>query len=955
MARDLRLEVVLAAIDKVTAPLARIQSSSHSLGKAFKASRDKLKQLQDTQRDISSFRSTKAAVLEQSAALQSAQEKVKQLAAKIREAEVPTRALNQEFNRAVREARGLKTTHGEQQQALQLLRDKLNAAGVSTHNLTNDERRLRDSIASTTQAMGEQEDRLKRLATHQRQLASARQAYERTQATAGAMAAGGAAGLATGYALSRPLKSVVDAFAPSEDAATQLKVSMMSSDGSVPASFQKITELANNLGDRLPGTTADFQNMMATLKQQGLSDDNILGGTGEATAFLGVQLRMASTEAAEFAAKMQDATRTPEKDMMGLMDTIQRMSYLGLESGNMLAGFSKLSPALKLIRQNGVQAADSLGPLLVMMDQAGMTDGASAGNALRKVFQAGLDTKDMADANAMLKKDFKLGFQLDFTDGKGNFGGMENLFKQLEKLRPLNDEAFTAVVKKVFGEDAETLQVVQTMMDKGLTGYNEVAAKMKAQADLRRRVNEQLSTLSNTMEAAQGSWSNTLSEIGATIAPELKELINGFGNVAVKVKAWVQEHPVLTAAIVKTVGGLALLATAGGALLVMLASVLGPLAVVRHGLTVLGIKSLGAGTAIKGIGSAMLWFGKAVLWVGRALLMNPIGLAVTAIAGAAYLIYRNWDSIVPFFQGLWAEVKAGFNGGLGGIITTLANFSPIGLVYRAFAEVLNYLGLDLPVKFTEFGNMIVRGLVNGLMAGLGQIKGAITSIGSATIGWFKEKLGIHSPSRVFAELGGFTMAGLEQGLVGGQDGPLKALLDMSKRMTQASALALGVAAPVAMAAPASPIESLPMVSRPVVQDMPRFAEPQAQVVQDGPLKALLDMSKRMTQASALALGVAAPGTQNNPAKALLEASRPTTQSMPRLSTDKPLQIDRRPPLAATRPATKGQSNQVVHNYNITINGSGLNEAKLVDLIGQKIEQLKRADEARNRSRLSDSD
>jgi hypothetical protein len=34
--------------------------------------------------------------------------------------------------------------------------------------------------------------------------------------------------------------------------------------------------------------------------------------------------------------------------------------------------------------------------------------------------------------------------------------------------------------------------------------------------------------------------------------------------------------------------------------------------------------------------------GRAVLWIGRALLMNPIGLAITAVAAAAYLIYRNW-------------------------------------------------------------------------------------------------------------------------------------------------------------------------------------------------------------------------------------------------------------------------------------------------------------------------
>ncbi len=33
--------------------------------------------------------------------------------------------------------------------------------------------------------------------------------------------------------------------------------------------------------------------------------------------------------------------------------------------------------------------------------------------------------------------------------------------------------------------------------------------------------------------------------------------------------------------------------------------------------------------------------GRAVLWIGQALLMNPIGLAITAVAAAAYLVYRN--------------------------------------------------------------------------------------------------------------------------------------------------------------------------------------------------------------------------------------------------------------------------------------------------------------------------
>jgi hypothetical protein len=48
--------------------------------------------------------------------------------------------------------------------------------------------------------------------------------------------------------------------------------------------------------------------------------------------------------------------------------------------------------------------------------------------------------------------------------------------------------------------------------------------------------------------------------------------------------------------------------------------------------------------------------------IGAAMLMNPIGLAVAGITGAAYLIYRNWQYVGPWFQGLWGDVKTFFQG-----------------------------------------------------------------------------------------------------------------------------------------------------------------------------------------------------------------------------------------------------------------------------------------------------
>ena len=125
----------------------------------------------------------------------------------------------------------------------------------------------------------------------------------------------GALGLAAG--LTAGLAITGRAYAQQEDAAMGLKVAMTEANGQVGDSFEKINKLAIGLGNQLPGTTADFQNMMQMLVRQGIPAENILGGVGKASAYLAVQLKKTPEAAAEFAAKMQDATGTAAKDMMG--------------------------------------------------------------------------------------------------------------------------------------------------------------------------------------------------------------------------------------------------------------------------------------------------------------------------------------------------------------------------------------------------------------------------------------------------------------------------------------------------------------------------------------------------------------------------------------------------------------------------------------------------------------
>ncbi len=75
-------------------------------------------------------------------------------------------------------------------------------------------------------------------------------------------------------------------------------------------------------------------------------------------------------------------------------------------------------------------------PLLVMADQASMA-GESAGNAYRKIFQATLNIKKLSKANDELAG---TGIKLSFQNSKGQFAGLENLYKQLDKLNKITDD-----------------------------------------------------------------------------------------------------------------------------------------------------------------------------------------------------------------------------------------------------------------------------------------------------------------------------------------------------------------------------------------------------------------------------------------------------------------------------------------------------------------------------------
>ena len=90
-----------------------------------------------------------------------------------------------------------------------------------------------------------------------------------------------------------------------------------------------------------------------------------------------------------------------------------------------------------------------------MMDQMGM-NGESAGKNLRKVIQSGLSVKKIRDVNKKSWPARNSGHSSILLDGKGSFGGLDNMFRQLANaLRKLTDVKRTGVLKAIFGDDAK--------------------------------------------------------------------------------------------------------------------------------------------------------------------------------------------------------------------------------------------------------------------------------------------------------------------------------------------------------------------------------------------------------------------------------------------------------------------------------------------------------------------
>lgn len=818
--KNLRLQVVLNAVDKLTRPLKVAQAGSKELASAVRQTREQLKRLNDAGGQLKSFDQLSQSLSRTSNELDQARLRAQMMTREMSALESPTKKQTAALETQWRAVSRLEQKQGQETRQMAAARAELYRLGISAGGGARETARITRETDRYNKQLAEQERRLRDVGERQRKLNAVRAKADKMRDVRNSLAGNGAGMMAAGVTTGATLLAPIRAYSESENAANQLAGSMMGPGGKIAPEFLKLNKLAIALGDRLPGTTADFQNMMTMLRRQGMSAQVILGGLGESAAYLGVQLQMAPTDAAEFAAKLQDATQTTEKDMMSLMDLIQRGFYAGVDPGNMLQGFSKISSAMSILNKKGIDAAKTFAPLLVMADQASMA-GESAGNAYRKIFQAALDAKKIKAVNDDLKG---TGIKFNFSDGKGGFGGLENMYVQLSKLSKLTPEKQMAIKKDLFGNDSETLQALDIMIQKGIEGYRETVAKLENQATLRERVEASLNTLGNKWEAAGGSFTNAMASIGETVAPVLKNIADWLGNLASALDGFVKRHPQLTAALFKIAAVFAVVATAAGVLSLALASILGPMAIVRVSAGVLGIKFASAFGLIKQvIGGA----GQAILWLGRLMMANPILAIISLIAMGAIYIWQNWETLGPKFKAMWDAISSGVSRVWAVIKQTISS---------KWDEILSDVAA-LPTKFKAVGGAIIDGILSGINEKWETLKSKLASVKSYLPDWMTG--GDKSPGAPQQKGAGGFFAGMydsggyiPRGQVGiaGENGP--ELINgpayvTSRRRTAALASVVAGIMGGAMPAEAAPLHpmSLPAASYRPAAEKPAGGQP----------------------------------------------------------------------------------------------------------------------------------
>lgn len=353
-------------------------------------------------------------------------------------------------------------------------------------------------------------------------------------------------------------------------------------------------------------------------------------------------------DVAKAAFTLQDALKVDPGQMARALELLVQAGKAGnFEFKDMAAELPVLGASFQALKFTGQDAVASMGAYL-QIARKGAANSSEAANNMANFLNKILSPET-------LKKSEKLGGNLFGVVTKAQKAGqnpIEAAIKEINRITKGGDQ-------KLLGELFQDMQVQNFVRPvlQNLKEYEAIKAEIVSSKDV---VNNDFANMMATSKKQTDQLSNAVDNLSKSIGTSLEPI---FGKLAAVVTPVVVAFREFTDTNPELVGGF--VAVGGG-----LVALTGTVIAARIAWAALSTTMIGQATlaGLASVGTAIRAIGSAFLWVGRAMLMNPIGLTITALAGAAYLLITNWEPVKKFFVELWEEVKKAFDNAVGYIM-----------------------------------------------------------------------------------------------------------------------------------------------------------------------------------------------------------------------------------------------------------------------------------------------
>lgn len=717
MSNNVRIEVLLNAVDRASRPLKAIQNASKSLSGDIRTSQKSLRELNAQASRIDGFRKASAQLAVTGHALDKAKQEAEALATQFKNTERPTRAQAQVLESAKRAAEGLQAKYNSLTESVKRQQRELGAAGINTRNLANDERGLKSRIAETTAQLNRQREALAKVSAQQAKLSRVKERYQAGKSLAGNAAAAGAAGV--GIATAGTMAGVKLLTPGYEFAQKNSELQAVLGVDKQSPEMQALRKQARQLGDNTAASADDAAGAQIIIAKSG-GDAAAIQAATPVTLNMALSNRRTMEENAALLTGMKSAFQLSNDKVAHIGDV------LSMTMNKTAADFDGMSDALTYaapVAKNAGVSIEETAAMVGALHDSRIT-GSMAGTGSRAVM-----SRLQAPTGKAYDAIKELGVKT--SDSKGNTRPIFSILKEMQRSFEKNNLGTgqrAEYMKTIFGEEASSAAAV--LMTAASTGkLDKLTAAFKASDG---KTEELVKVMQDNLGGDFKEFQSAYEAVGTDLFDQqegsLRKLTQTATQYVLRLDGWIQKNKGLATTLGVVVGGaLALIGVMGGIGLIAWPVVMGINAIIAAA-GVLGVVFSTVGGAI-------------VTAIGA------ISLPVLAVAGAvvagALLIRKYWEPIGAFFSGVVEGLKAAF-------APVGAMFTPLAPVFDAIAEKLGvvcqwFKDLLAPVKATQdtldscknVGVAFGQALADALMAPLNLFNSL-----SGKVDWLLEKLGV---------------------------------------------------------------------------------------------------------------------------------------------------------------------------------------------------------------------